>query len=36
MIAETFAWNLKGKFPDGHDPQVSRMEKDETDRGDDY
>jgi flagellar biosynthesis protein len=37
-IAEiiAFAWNLKGKFPEGHDPQVSRVEKDVTDRGDDY
>ena len=37
-IAEiiAFAWNLKGKFPEGHDPQAPRVEKDVTERGDDY
>ncbi|MGF6220779.1 EscU/YscU/HrcU family type III secretion system export apparatus switch protein [Pseudomonas sp. YL-218 TE3947] len=37
-IAEiiAFAWNLKGKFPEGHDPEVGMMEKDITGRGDDY
>jgi flagellar biosynthesis protein len=37
-IAEiiAFAWNLKGKFPEGHDPQAPRMERDVTDRGEDY
>ena len=37
-IAEiiAFAWNLKGKFPQGHDPQTPRVEKDVTERGDDY
>ncbi|MNP76198.1 hypothetical protein D3C76_1733980 [compost metagenome] len=35
-IAEiiAFAWNLKGKFPAGQDAPV--IEKDFTDRGDDY
>ncbi|SEM72372.1 flagellar biosynthesis protein [Pseudomonas sp. ok272] len=31
-----FAWNLKGKFPAGHDPQTGMVEKDVTARGDDY
>ncbi|WP_454834314.1 EscU/YscU/HrcU family type III secretion system export apparatus switch protein [Pseudomonas lini] len=37
-IAEiiAFAWNLKGKFPEGHDPHAVMLEKDVTDRGDDY
>ncbi|MGE8067553.1 EscU/YscU/HrcU family type III secretion system export apparatus switch protein [Pseudomonas sp. NPDC089569] len=37
-IAEiiAFAWNLKGKFPAGQDPDAPRVEKDVTDRGDDY
>jgi flagellar biosynthesis protein len=37
-IAEiiAFAWNLKGKFPAGHDPNAPMVEKDITDRGDDY
>jgi flagellar biosynthesis protein len=37
-IAEiiAFAWNLKGKFPAGQDPEASRVEKDVTGRGDDY
>lgn len=37
-IAEiiAFAWNLKGKFPEGHDPEAPMVEKDVTDRGDDY
>ena len=37
-IAEiiAFAWNLKGKFPQGHDPHAVMQEKDVTDRGDDY
>jgi flagellar biosynthesis protein len=37
-IAEiiAFAWNLKGKFPEGHDPHAPQMEKDITDRGNDY
>jgi flagellar biosynthesis protein len=37
-IAEiiAYAWNLKGKFPAGHDPHATRVEKDVTDRGDDY
>ncbi|WP_223517109.1 EscU/YscU/HrcU family type III secretion system export apparatus switch protein [Pseudomonas sp. GL-B-19] len=37
-IAEiiAFAWNLKGKFPAGHDSEVGMVEKDVTDRGDDY
>jgi flagellar biosynthesis protein len=37
-IAEiiAFAWNLKGKFPAGHDPNTPRVEKDVTERGDDY
>jgi Asp-tRNA(Asn)/Glu-tRNA(Gln) amidotransferase C subunit len=34
-IAEiiAFAWNLKGKFLEGHDPQAPRVERDVTDRG---
>ncbi|MFJ2389963.1 EscU/YscU/HrcU family type III secretion system export apparatus switch protein [Pseudomonas koreensis] len=37
-IAEiiAFAWNLKGKFPEVHDPQAPMVEKDITARGDDY
>ena len=37
-IAEiiAFAWNLKGKFPEGHDLGVGMVEQDITDRGDDY
>ena len=37
-IAEiiAFAWNLKGKFPEGHDPNAVMLEKDITGRGDDY
>jgi flagellar biosynthesis protein len=37
-IAEiiAFAWNLKGKFPAGQDPDAPMVEKDVTDRGDDY
>ena len=37
-IAEiiAFAWNLKGKFPQGHDPDAPMVEKDITDRGADY
>lgn len=37
-IAEiiAFAWNLKGKFPAGHDSDVGMVEKDITERGDDY
>ena len=37
-IAEiiAFAWNLKGKFPAGHDPQALAPEKDVTEQGDDY
>ena len=37
-IAEiiAFAWNLKGKFPEGQDPATEVMEKDVTDYGDDY
>jgi flagellar biosynthesis protein len=37
-IAEiiAFAWNLKGKFPEGQDPNAPMVEKDITDRGDDY
>ncbi|MEB2519797.1 flagellar biosynthesis protein FlhB, partial [Pseudomonas sp. YuFO20] len=37
-IAEiiAFAWNLKGKFPEGQDPATEVMEKDVTDCGDDY
>ncbi|KJZ33878.1 MULTISPECIES: EscU/YscU/HrcU family type III secretion system export apparatus switch protein [Pseudomonas] len=31
-----FAWSLKGKFPAGHDPHAPMIEKDVTDRGDDY
>ncbi|PWK40685.1 EscU/YscU/HrcU family type III secretion system export apparatus switch protein [Pseudomonas sp. OV226] len=31
-----FAWHLKGKFPAGHDPHAPMIEKDVTDRGDDY
>ena len=37
-IAEiiAFAWNLKGKFPAGQDPDAPRVEKDISERGDDY
>ncbi|PPA01362.1 flagellar biosynthesis protein FlhB [Pseudomonas sp. MWU12-2312b] len=37
-IAEiiAFAWNLKGKFPAGHVPAAPWVEKDVTERGDDY
>ena len=37
-IAEiiAFAWTLKGKFPKGFDPNAPSMEKDVTERGDDY
>jgi len=37
-IAEiiAFAWNLKGKFSAGHDSEGVMVEKDVTDRGDDY
>lgn len=37
-IAEiiAFAWNLKGKFPAGQDPDAPMVEKDVTDRGEDY
>ena len=37
-IAEiiAFAWNLKGKFAQGHDPNAVMVEKDVTERGDDY
>lgn len=37
-IAEiiAFAWNLKGKFPAGQDRDAPMVEKDITERGDDY
>ncbi|KPG90253.1 flagellar biosynthesis protein FlhB [Pseudomonas sp. RIT-PI-q] len=37
-IAEiiAFAWNLKGRFPAGQDPDAPMVEKDVTERGDDY
>lgn len=37
-IAEiiAFAWNLKGKFPAGQDPDAPMVEKDVTERSDDY
>jgi len=37
-IAEiiAFAWSLKGKFPAGQDPDALMVEKDITERGDDY
>lgn len=37
-IAEiiAFAWNLKGKFPAGQNPDAPMVEKDVTVRGDDY
>ncbi|AZD14599.1 EscU/YscU/HrcU family type III secretion system export apparatus switch protein [Pseudomonas chlororaphis] len=37
-IAEiiAFAWNLKGKFPAGHEPQDAVLEKDVTESGEDY
>jgi flagellar biosynthesis protein len=37
-IAEiiAFAWNLKGKFAAGQDPDGAMVEKDVTERGDDY
>ncbi|SDZ36348.1 EscU/YscU/HrcU family type III secretion system export apparatus switch protein [Pseudomonas sp. NFIX28] len=37
-IAEiiAFAWNLKGKFPAGHEPQEAALEMDVTESGEDY
>ena len=37
-IAEiiAFAWKLKGKFPEGQDPDAGIVERDITDKGDDY
>lgn len=37
-IAEiiAFAWKLKGKFPQGYDSQATMVERDVTDRGEDY
>ncbi|WP_410017515.1 EscU/YscU/HrcU family type III secretion system export apparatus switch protein [Pseudomonas sp. 6D_7.1_Bac1] len=37
-IAEiiTFAWKLKGKFPEGHNSEKTIAERDVTERGDDY
>ena len=37
-IAEIIAcaWNLKVKFPAGHNPDAPMIEKDVTERGDDY
>ncbi|MDU9029311.1 EscU/YscU/HrcU family type III secretion system export apparatus switch protein [Pseudomonas mediterranea] len=37
-IAEiiAFAWTLKGKFPKGFDPHAPSVEKDVTERGEDY
>lgn len=37
-IAEiiAFAWNLKGKFPEGQDPDAPMAEKDITHRGEDH
>ncbi|QXI19248.1 EscU/YscU/HrcU family type III secretion system export apparatus switch protein [Pseudomonas hamedanensis] len=37
-IAEiiAFAWNLKGKFPEGQDPDAPMVEKDITHRGEDH
>lgn len=37
-IAEiiAFAWNLKGKFPEGQDLDAVRVERDISERGDDY
>jgi flagellar biosynthesis protein len=37
-IAEiiAFAWNLKGKFPEGQAANATQIEKDVTGRGDDY
>ena len=37
-IAEiiAFAWTLKGKFPEGYDPNAEPEERDVTERGDDY
>ena len=37
-IAEiiAFAWTLKGKFPQGYDPHAAPVERDVTERGDDY
>lgn len=37
-IAEiiAFAWKLKGKFPEGHDPQTPMVERDVTAQGEDY
>jgi flagellar biosynthesis protein len=31
-----FAWNLKSQFPAGQDPDALMVEKDITERGDDY
>ncbi|WP_416772373.1 EscU/YscU/HrcU family type III secretion system export apparatus switch protein [Pseudomonas sp. RHF3.3-3] len=31
-----FAWNLKGKIPQGFEPLPQPLEKDVTERGDDY
>jgi flagellar biosynthesis protein len=31
-----FAWNLKGKFPAGQDVDVTIVERDVTEQGDDY
>jgi len=31
-----FAWTLKGKFPVGYDPNAEPVERDVTERGDDY
>jgi len=33
-IAEiiAFAWNLRGKFPEGHDPHAAMLEKDVTEK----
>ncbi|MNP09674.1 hypothetical protein D3C76_1017880 [compost metagenome] len=31
-----FAWNLKGKFPVGQDPDGGIVERDITERGDNY
>ena len=37
-IAEiiAFVWTLKGKFPVGYDPDAAPVERDVTERGDDY
>jgi len=31
-----FAWNLKGRYPAGQHPDAPIVEKDITERGDDY